>query len=632
MPIKFTCPHCHLTMTVPDELAGRRGKCRKCQGPVTVPPLSNGAAPKAAPAAPPAPPKPAAKPAPRQAAPPPSADVEAEAASLLADRASQEEPGEVKTIDFQCPMCDEMIHVDAALAGKRAPCPECSRIVKVPELKKQQKKDWRDAGANLPAGARRDTEPAPEGAWGSASAGVVSRAALVEADVLPDKHPPRTWGQRLRAWSPGIVALLALVVGAIVLLQWHDSRQKAQILQRALDYAGSDEEGQTPGPAVIYLTAGNYELHSKESECANRARDRFGKALRVLRRGSGTERDVLLGELALAQAELGSGDDDELFAGRRLRWEEVQKALRGTLGALAAPEARLAALRAVARRLAARGQPERAKFLAAQVYPVLDADRVDALASVGVELFAAGETAEARMVADIALPAYAGKKPPELRPAPVTLARLLGRDDYKKSKDPKKLKGLVEPANERVGRAEAHARKGEWRDARGAVKDEPDPAMRFRARVVLAEVALDANTGDSADAEEAIGLLGPQLTEADRRRLAWAMLRLVRVGARAGLAEDRLRAVADAVPDPGLRAWCELELVRGQLKGAKQTLDVAVLDKIDKDSLAYRVGCAELAQHNARRDSGWAKKVDGWEEDLRAYGWVGVARGLQGDK
>src|SRR5262249_54028826 len=153
-----------------------------------VPPLSNGAAPKAAPATPPAPPKPAAKPVPppKAAPPPPSSDVESEAASLLADRVSQDEPAEVKTIDFQCPLCDEMIHVDASLAGRRAPCRECSRIVKVPELKKQQKKDWRDAGANLPAGARRDTEPAPEGAWGSASAGVVSRAALVEADVLPD--------------------------------------------------------------------------------------------------------------------------------------------------------------------------------------------------------------------------------------------------------------------------------------------------------------------------------------------------------------------------------------------------------------------------------------------------------------
>ena len=39
MPIKFNCPHCQATMKVPDEFAGKTGKCPKCGESVIVPPL-----------------------------------------------------------------------------------------------------------------------------------------------------------------------------------------------------------------------------------------------------------------------------------------------------------------------------------------------------------------------------------------------------------------------------------------------------------------------------------------------------------------------------------------------------------------------------------------------------------------
>src|SRR5271157_2981888 len=52
MPITIVCPQCQCKMTVPDALAGKRGKCSKCKGVVTVPATGvNGAASAAPPAA-----------------------------------------------------------------------------------------------------------------------------------------------------------------------------------------------------------------------------------------------------------------------------------------------------------------------------------------------------------------------------------------------------------------------------------------------------------------------------------------------------------------------------------------------------------------------------------------------------
>src|SRR5262249_29884172 len=115
---------------------------------------------------------------------------------------------EAKTIDFNCPQCDEPIKMPVELQGKQAPCPECRRIIKVPLLVKREKTDWRKADKRLPTGARRDTEPAPEGAWGSTAATLVSREAL-----LGGKRPPRrplTRSQKIRRASIAIGCVAAM--------------------------------------------------------------------------------------------------------------------------------------------------------------------------------------------------------------------------------------------------------------------------------------------------------------------------------------------------------------------------------------------------------------------------------------
>src|SRR5947209_856516 len=128
MPIKIKCPNCKKALSVNESMAGRRAACPACKVVLTIPSASAAPAPTAvkAPTARPATAKyPTARPAPAAApapAPPPE-DIENLAASLLADEPKQETVEAPKTIDFECPVCGELVKMDVAMAGKQGPCP-----------------------------------------------------------------------------------------------------------------------------------------------------------------------------------------------------------------------------------------------------------------------------------------------------------------------------------------------------------------------------------------------------------------------------------------------------------------------------------------------------------------------------
>ena len=46
MPIEFSCPHCHETMSVADKFAGTSGPCRSCGNTITIPQLAHAPAQK----------------------------------------------------------------------------------------------------------------------------------------------------------------------------------------------------------------------------------------------------------------------------------------------------------------------------------------------------------------------------------------------------------------------------------------------------------------------------------------------------------------------------------------------------------------------------------------------------------
>jgi len=205
MAIKFTCPHCGKHYSVKDQLAGKKAACKDCKKVLTIP------APTAAPA---------------------PLDVEALAAAAFTDAPAPAPVEDKRTIDFECPQCGEPVQQPFELAGKQAPCPSCRRIIKVPLPVKNEPKDWRKIDTRGPSAAKANLEPAPEGAWGSAtSAGMVSRQALIDAAAIPEIEEEPT---SRRQWivRGAIAASVLCVLGLGVWGVWGLVAKSRQIQQR----------------------------------------------------------------------------------------------------------------------------------------------------------------------------------------------------------------------------------------------------------------------------------------------------------------------------------------------------------------------------------------------------------------
>src|SRR5579862_9596495 len=192
MPIRIKCTKCQTILGVKDSLAGKKVNCPKCRFVLSVP---------------------APKPAAPAAATPRPEDVEALALSTLAEEAPK--PAVVQMVEFECPFCAEMVKLSAELAGKQTPCPnpECKRIVKVPLLKSDKPKDWRQTDPRAAMAGLLKDGAEPDSAWSSAQKMRVSTEALVEAKALPIKKAPVTTATWVRRGVLATVALLVLAGG-----------------------------------------------------------------------------------------------------------------------------------------------------------------------------------------------------------------------------------------------------------------------------------------------------------------------------------------------------------------------------------------------------------------------------------
>jgi hypothetical protein len=640
MLIKFTCPHCKRPMNVNESLAGKKGRCKACQQILTVPnpalakPQAEGQSVAAAPKVEtPAPPP-----------PPPPADVEAEAAALFADEPKTEEPVETESIDLNCPYCDEPIHFPVDLAGKRAQCPECKHIIKVPDLVKKEPKDWRKTETRGPAGARLPDQPAPEGAWGSATAGKVDQKSLEQAGVIPTVKPPRTPWQRVR-WLAAAAAAVFLLTG----LSWGGYRWWLQqsidrAVKEALDYAASQEAAREVGPigqAALYFGAGDLYLHSDAERRGVKARDQFGKAfttyLQTAR--SSDERDLILTDLAVAQVELGGqAHTPETDAEVQIPWEDggIHKLLIATLTQIGNLEARREAVRAVGQRLIARGENQRALSLANQVFPKPSDEKAAALSIVGLELLKADDRTTAERALMDALDLYKEKapngkgkkeKPLPLRAEVAALCLLLEKQLPKLGKDPEK----EDKANERIGQIVWLARNQRWDEARQkAAAFGPDEQGRFRALFALADAAVDSKAANaSGDVENAL-ISAEKLGK--KPELSRSILHLTELALAAGLSEERVQTLADGIANPALRGRAQLAVLRVRLAKTQQPVEKDVADKIEPRSLAHLLAMEELARHNASLSTSWTDKVKSWPQPSKAFGLLGAARGMQTGK
>lgn len=629
MPILITCPHCKRSMRVPESLAGKKGKCKVCQGVITVPslPTSNSSATAAAPPSSSA----------QAGVPAAAADVEAEAAALFADEPKSEEPVETKTIDFNCPFCDEPIKLTADLAGKRAPCPECKHIIKVPELVKKDPKDWRKVEARGPAGARLPDQPELEGAWSSRTVGSVGKQSLEEAGVLPKVEKPRTLWQKVRWPVLGVSGLLVLGMVGLVGYNWWGRRAVEREVVAALAFADSPE-AKPAAKAALSLAAGEYYLRSRTAHADTRtgksmlpataANNQFGTALTTLRSApESTERDALLTDLALAELEMG-GDKPDTDQELRLPWDKTQQLLVPTLKEIHDAEAKRYAVRTVAQRLRELGQASRILTLATNLFAEADADKAAALAVVGLEALQAGDRPLAERAAEAALqlfpkdPKAKDAKPLPLRAEVVALFLLLDKKDLPPAAD-----DADDKTNELIGKVEALARQGKWDEARKEAEKADDAVGKFRARLAIAAAAVDAKVTDTADIESILKSAEGRL--AKKAELSWSMLYLIQLMLRSNVPEERVQALADQIGNTALRGRAQLAVFRAQLAKASQAVADSAADKIDAQSLARSLAAQALARHNIRWNTGYSGVVQTWPQPFRSFGALGVALGLQ---
>src|SRR5262249_10080553 len=157
--IRTKCPKCQRPLWATPDQAGKRVRCPECKFIMKLPQLS-------------------------------AALVEELAASELSGQSIDGPPEPGKPIKFHCSYCDEEIEFPAEMAGQRAPCPECTRIIKIPELVKEGPRDWRKGERGAGAGVLRTGEKPPEGEWGTATASAkVTRQSLEEAQAIPIEKP-----------------------------------------------------------------------------------------------------------------------------------------------------------------------------------------------------------------------------------------------------------------------------------------------------------------------------------------------------------------------------------------------------------------------------------------------------------
>ena len=619
MAIRFRCPHCKKPLSVKDQLAGKKAACPACKKVLTIPtPVSA------------------------------LIDVEELAAAALTDEPAAPTPqAETKKINFTCPFCDATVEVGADLAGKQAPCPDCRRIIKVPQLVKNEPKDWRQAPRG-PSAARQTVEPPPEGAWGSAATSRASQQALAEAGVLVEEREPWTLKQKivLSSAAAAVVILVAFVWWAWSYFSSAARQQRA--LSLALQGVSSDSNKfklSWDRDAAIHLAAGEWYLRTGQRDCAEKAHESFSRARAFLRSSNSGDRDLLLTELALAEVDLG-GEGDEVDKGRRLTWDKTQRELEQTLQSINSPDLRIEAFRAVCRRLVARGQGHRLGPMARKASsPPLTAEM---MAVAGLELFRAKNQPGAESLAQDALglqrtaaavparekepprPDAALKDPkgagnePEVQSLPLSLAALLVALNRESE-----VPGL--PRRDRIalmGLAEGRALRGDLSAAREAAKL-LFPIDQLRALVGIADITLDSTPPDTTDLDAALSLV-----EGERSPLRGGaappvlLLRLIQLGLRAKQTE-RMEGLVRTLQAPDVRAWAQLVVLRAKLAGMEERADDALANAIDKNRLAHALALEAIARHNARHDGKPPTVIAAWDEKLQPFGYIGAALGIQ---
>jgi predicted negative regulator of RcsB-dependent stress response len=578
-------------------------------------------------------------------------DADELAAQLLAQEEKPAEPEEPavqgKPIKAKCFFCEEEHEYAADLAGKQAPCKGCTKIIKIPLPVSNKPKDWREVDQR-PSGARRDLD-APDDAWGTGQRELVSTEALVEAEAVPARQAPVSRIKQIKRWV-GILLVLA-IIGSSAYGIWRLVQQSKQekVLGSALKAQEAadkverklpqERERQALISAEVHRGAAEFYLREDKLEQAQKQFNHAQGHLNQARAGS-LERDLALVELVLARSDM-AGTQDQVLDRTREKWDKVRPTLRSVMSQIHYREVRVDAVRQVARKLLARGKAEgteealgrEAEALAAQM-AALD-ERPELLGELGIQMLLAGDKkAAGERVAPNAVSAISQIKTDVKWPLLVALLSALGKEREATAIIPSPpLEGAVS-RDTRIAYSLGHALRDNWEEARKlASRPGGEKPHRMEALVNLAELAIDAGKQDVAAA-----IVDEVVTEAGTSKTVlapWLQFRLVRAGAHCAKAA-RMKEHAETVfssKDAELllhRALYEVMLGDLTSRGAQPAMK-EMDDEAAKKQDAFPPLLELLARHNARHGSAGAveSQVAGWDESLRAAGYVGVALGMQ---
>ena len=361
--VQFTCASCAKTFKAPDNLAGKRVACPSCKTIGQVP-------------ANPADPLQAAVQRAGQSVSKGAAQAKPESADqaiedLLADERKQREAARQTLIKFDCDFCSEPIEVTADLAGKRQPCPSCSRIVQVPVPKVADPADWR-AKNKMASAIKLDVEKGPEGAWDGAGSKGVSREALEEANALPVRPVKKVpLATRLKTFA--LVGLILLIAG-LVAMQFMGRRAaklEVQAVESLLAEAAKDSEFSKNKVLLAALEIGGADalLGATVDSQPEKALKHYSAALRAAQEASqSAAKDLVLGQLAVSIAQRVGSKQKGGADPKRLPSDDGHRLLRESIGRIGDPEFQLDAWNQVCQALVKDGQSQRAATLAKQIF------------------------------------------------------------------------------------------------------------------------------------------------------------------------------------------------------------------------------------------------------------------------
>lgn len=365
---QFTCGSCAKTYKAPDSLVGKRVQCPSCKAYGIVPASAPTELAKAVQQA-------ATRAAqnPKPAEPPKNHSADAVMEDLLAEDRRAREAAKATLINFDCVFCGDPIEVAAELAGKRHPCPSCSRIVQVPVPKVADPSDWR-AKNKMASAIKLDVEKGPDGAWDVTGSKGVSREALEEANALPVR-PVKKVPLATRLKTFGLIGLL-LLVGGLIAFQFMGRRAKrleVQAVENLLTEGAKDAEFSKNRIllACLEISGADALLGSTAEPQPDKALKHYSQALRALQDApASASRDFVLGQLALSIASR-VGDKQKSADPKRLSSDDGHRVLREAISRINDPEIQLDAWEQVSKALVKDHQGQRAATLARQVFGTL---------------------------------------------------------------------------------------------------------------------------------------------------------------------------------------------------------------------------------------------------------------------